>query len=1349
MTEMKKDITAVQVKAARALLGWNQLTLANRAKVAASTVADFERGKRTPVENNLDAIREALEVGGVTFTDGGATTSTQIPDPAAVLAAAGKPIQLIDATDLSQWAERKDSEGMLPQFIARLILATTGNRAAHLRFRALASIQLEGWDGVCAQHAAKDSPWLPLGTSGWELTTQRSGIRAKAEDDYKKRTDDPGDIDPQKATFVFVSLKSWPKGAAWADAKRKEGIWADVRVLDADDLVLWMGMYPSVGYWLASLLRKLPEGILPLADNWLEWRLSTRLPLTTEIVLAGRDDEAIDLLNWLRDKPTVRVIQADSPDEAVGFLYSAIDLLPEPHRGFYLMRALRVFDAATARFLGSSPSPLIIIMESEEPGLAARLAELGHHVLVAYGSAVGIADINTVLPKPPHEAFQSALVNMGIAEQEASTLTKDSVRSLAVLRRLIPSASAKIPDWAKEPISRALIPALLAGGWDESREDDRTALEKLSGMKFEEFDSLCANLTGFPDAPLRHAGSAWKVASPRDAWFRLAGMITRSDLEHFVSVVESVLGSVDPRFEMEPNERWLAGVRGAVPKHSAWLSEGVSETLLLLAMFGSRVISVRDATHYPDTIVNKLLDDADATRWYSISDELMLLAEAAPETFLSAIEKSLSRDDRPVATLFKEDGGPLMGRANHSNLLWALEILAWSPDHLTRVVEILASLDKLDPGGTWSNRPKNSLRTIFLLWSPQTFAKLHERLRVLDHLRKVDEDEAWKIMLSVLPAMHDHLTPNPRPRWRDFSVAEEEEITYPLIGEGARELATRLIKDAGGDAHRWVNLVEVMANLAPDSRSQILISLTVYAESLTEDAPRMLVWAALRHVLSHHRSFPTAQWAMPQLELDAIEVVFNKFEPKDSINRLIWLFSDAAQLISGRDLNDWSETQKEIEALRRKAIADIISTCGIEALWRIARESGNSHTAGISYGEQVEDVGESTVIVKQMLGNEEPCIKKFVHGLIAVLHYRFTIAWSIKLLDDLRQLDGKSQEIVQVLLALPSEMATWRLVDSFDSEIQIAYWQKANVYWSREDEDQTIFGVRRLIDVNRAREAIYVVVAVRHKLPSSLIIEMLDEAAKESQEQTPDPAMFQWSVSQLMRRLDESDDVPLTEIGRLEWIYLALLEHAERPPKALPKIISTNPEFFVQVLSAIFRARSEASDQSENVSEAVKALASQAYRLLESWKIVPGTTDSGIDESVLTDWVKESHRLAVNAERGAVGDVYIGRILAYAKADADGVWPDVAVRNVIELMKNDHIENGFVSAVHNKRGVTSRLPLDGGKQERGIANQYRSWADTMKFEWPRTAALLEKVARSFENSAKYHDEHAELTDWSY
>jgi transcriptional regulator with XRE-family HTH domain len=64
-------ITGEQVKAARELLGWSQMTLALEASVDQSTVWKFETGKSQASGLSASTIERTLEAAGVEFTDGG------------------------------------------------------------------------------------------------------------------------------------------------------------------------------------------------------------------------------------------------------------------------------------------------------------------------------------------------------------------------------------------------------------------------------------------------------------------------------------------------------------------------------------------------------------------------------------------------------------------------------------------------------------------------------------------------------------------------------------------------------------------------------------------------------------------------------------------------------------------------------------------------------------------------------------------------------------------------------------------------------------------------------------------------------------------------------------------------------------------------------------------------------------------------------------------------------------------------------------------------------------------------------------------------------------------------------
>jgi DNA-binding XRE family transcriptional regulator len=54
----------------RGLLDMTQIELAAGASVSKNTIVDFEKGRSTPVKNNLAAIQRVLEEAGVEFTNG-------------------------------------------------------------------------------------------------------------------------------------------------------------------------------------------------------------------------------------------------------------------------------------------------------------------------------------------------------------------------------------------------------------------------------------------------------------------------------------------------------------------------------------------------------------------------------------------------------------------------------------------------------------------------------------------------------------------------------------------------------------------------------------------------------------------------------------------------------------------------------------------------------------------------------------------------------------------------------------------------------------------------------------------------------------------------------------------------------------------------------------------------------------------------------------------------------------------------------------------------------------------------------------------------------------------------------
>jgi hypothetical protein len=152
-----------------------------------------------------------------------------------------------------------------------------------------------------------------------------------------------------------------------------------------------------------------------------------------------------------------------------------------------------------------------------------------------------------------------------------------------------------------------------------------------------------------------------------------------------------------------------------------------------------------------------------------------------------------------------------------------------------------------------------------------------------------------------------------------------------------------------------------------------------------------------------------------------------------------------------------------------------------------------------------------------------------------------------------------------------------------------------------------------------------------------------------------------------------------------------------------------------------------------------------AFRLLSAWRRIPGLdpVTGLVDQEVLEGWVREALRLLAEADRLAVGENHIGKMLAAAPPDGDGVRPPTVVRDLLESLQSDGIDEGLQVEIHNSRGATTRDPEAGGEMERELAKTFEDAAVAVRSRWPRTAAILRGLARSYEGEARTHDVSAE------
>ncbi len=1277
---------------------------------------------------------------------------------AARAARSGDPL-LVRSSDLAAWADTTDARYSLPQLIRVLVRSSSGSEAV-VDFPAFEDAQKSGWDGLVENSVR--SAYVPLGRSSWELSTE-SSPGPKAESDYQKRKSDPLGVDPKGTTYIAVTARRWAKKREWLDEKTRDGFWANVIAYDAVDLEQWLESQPDVGIWFAERIRLRPRGVQSLESFWEEFRLSTSPPMTADLILAGRDTEKERVVQWLASGAGVFRVLADSPDEALAFVAASCQRGGDAAGLDWLRRTVVATDREQVQQLVSLGERLTLGWRLDDFSLLGSLVEKGHRAVLplARGSAVtGGADID--LPRLARAQFLSALgaafPNPGGGEQdgEASFRARKCGRSITVYRRLFPSAgAAKVPVWATREEAARTIPLMLAGSWDGQNAADRRALAKLAGSEYGEVSRAVARWEGQADSPIRLVGGAWTLTAPLDAWSCLCRYVGPVDLERYREVVIEVLGENDPRLELAPGRRWFPNPFGKRFDYSDSIREGLAESLVLLAVVAEEAgaIVVPAGERLSARLVRELLGGrADRRRWASLSDVLPRLAEAAPDAFLSALEDDLRGESPCVLSLFEAEGSPLGGGDRHPHLLWALEILAWYPEYLTRSALALAKLQRLAPEIKIANRPSASLREIFCNWHRNTAASLDQRLQAIDLMVTKESGAAWALLLDLLPKFHDSSEITAGPRWR--ARPDVAPLAKAEVWQAGQAVIDRALDLAVGDAGRLSALVSGMRTWSPEQRQRLARQVEKFAETCTSVDERTRFWNGLRAFLASHRAFPKAAWSVAGAELADFERVLPKFEPSANWESKLWLFDRLVPdtpNVDERPARDW---ERDAADKRREVVLAIIEREGVEGLVRFSRRVREPALVGVAAAEAIGGAGVDEQVLDAALAHEEDCVRTFGLGFGFRRRELEGDEWSGRILNGPAFPNWPARKKSEFCLCLPAVRQTWEMVSDLGAEVERGFWGRTPVHLICYGDADAEVAVSKLLKYNRCLDAVCQAGLNPDKLADLTLVGILENAVPELARSAgvTGGVTLEYYLERIFERLRGGSAVPPETLGMLEWQYLPLLG-PDANAATLNGFLERDPSFFAKVVTYAFEPDGDGGGQdAEALAEGESAdrrrvRARMSWNLLNSWQTPPGLRpDGGLDAEVLRGWVRQARAECKALGRSRTGDDRIGRLLANVPSDGDGAWPHTVVRDLVEEAESRCLEAGICAGRFDSRGPRFRNPLEGGASEKALAKQYRGWASAVRGRWPATGRLLDSIADVYDGFGRNMDSWTERLD---
>lgn len=1258
----------------------------------------------------------------------------------------------IRARDLADWAGDAESERWMPSLL-RLLALASGAKLRSCRFLTHEETNRGGWDGMV--DAETEGFNVPAGLSAWEASKEKN-VSGKAAGDAAKRSQDAGEVVRENCTLVHATLRVWPKKKAgtkskkgktkwlssgehkqaWEKAQARAGNWKSVRVLDAEDLAAGLARAPGVALWLAQVMRRNVVGASSLLHHW--HTLSTlRSKLTPTVFLAGRSRFVERMDKWITGPAVVLEVHTWSPDDlrdaTAAWWAQRVSTNALPVSAV----ALRTFDAWS--YLIKTQMPLLLLVEDgfdlSPEQLTAATAQ-GHYVLLRTTTAQPRGE-DCVLGELGLDLLGEALRQTGIESGKAWQLARDAAGSGVVLKRLLAGRSAE-PPWARGAAGAKLAPVVLVGDWDGSSPRDRDRVAAIFGLSYLKVEALLVPWARANDPLVRRTGDRWRVAGRVDAWRWLAGNLTAEHCTRYAKVAEEVLGEINPRYGLRPDDRHFAAIRGAVPLHSRRLHRALAETLCFLSL---RAVELSGRTKMPavarGVIAKVLASAADWRLWASLDYALVFIAEAAPDLFLKTMEDDLVRSEPATAALFGQAGDSFFGDNPHVEVMWALQSLLWEPRWIARAVDILVKLAARDPGGNTSPRPLDVLHSAFAAWLPQCGLDVKGRCRMLDRVFDANPVIGWKLLSSLLPRLHYAGSKTHRPQYRTPEAANEE-VTIEEYWEQVGHITRQLVKAAGSDLKMWQTLIEEM-HFFPDDVFELILSEIRKLGGSLDLVARASLWNSLHHEVVRHQYFRKSDWAMLPPRLAKVSAVVAELEPTDPILLYGWLFGRNSLELPGTNMDTpYAEQQRLREEARVMALKKIVGAGGIELLEKFTLHVNEPNEVGyLSAKHRIWD--DAHRILPGWLEDPREKLRNFAYGYARA---RFQVeGWSW--LETLNPPGWTPATLARLSTLFPFSRATWDRIAKLGPGFTDEYWKVAHPWAGEVAATDVEYAIGEFLRLNRPVGALDALESARYgkvAVSAETVLAVL-EAVKHDYERATAAGEKRelphggHRITEVIGMLHAKADLT-TEQGRkleqLEWFYLPILE-SHGAPKLLIERVRNDPAFFIDLVAMMY-VTDETVAQRRRVerTEHESGRSRNAYRLLDSIRTLPGVTDGTMDELVFSNWISEVRRIAAERDYRRSCENQLGDMLLQSPIDPSGYWPCAGVCRLLTNCSSTEMTSAFLVAIFNNQGRpgpigrTFNPHKPNQRDEAGV--RLREYASKLDLEFPVVAQLLRQAA---------------------
>lgn len=853
-------------------------------------------------------------------------------------------------------------------------------------------------------------------------------------------------------------------------------------------------------------------------------------------------------------------------------------------------------------------------------------------------------------------------------------------------------------------------------------------------MDFNLFDSSLRELLRNKEAPVTlDDGHYWSVSNRVESFYIYKDAIFDKQLNCFKEICVDVLKQIDPRLDLDPDRRftYVEGVSNGL--YSDGLRKGIAESLAMLGVHRDKLshCSQNARDRFAASVISEIFSGADWKIWASLCDLLPIISEADPGQFLNTLEEVLHKHPDIFVTIYSNESSSFGGRTYLSGLLWALEGLAWSEKYLIRVVAVLAGLANLDPGGKWANRPINTLRAILLPWYPQTSASIDKRVSSINSIKSNYPEVTWNLLIGLLPSHAQTASNNSKPRWRNYAsdidpskvsrndyfkqVAKYSEIAFEL-GVTSFDRLKVLIQNFGNLPGKEQN------KLQEHLRSKEVLDL--------DEEQLFVLWSSLSDFIRKNRKFSKADWALDSGKLDELSDIADSLAPENPLIFYRKVFSGNELALYDPD-GSWEDQIKQLTSNREMAVKKIVEIGGLDAILRFIKNVESPYQVGLSLGRLLNKEFTNNLLPSH-LDKLEAIDVQFIGGYIWGAQMTGQWGWA----DSIAAQDWSSQMLAKFLTFMPFEALAWDRAQKWLGDSEGLYWSAVKVTPYVETDD-CIRIVPKLLKYSRPRAAIECLYYRLHKglpLDVDLTIQALLDAAHSITENSTE--LEPYNIAELIKALQHHTNSNFTLLYKVEWAYLKILSGyiGDATPKSLHKNLAYDPHFYCEMIRLVYRPKDASQDSLE--IEASSDVVTNAWRLLNDWKIPPGLNEDG--KFSFENFTKWFEVVAIETKKSGHIDIAlskIGSVLFYSPPDPSGLWILEPIARFLDARDFGGMRNGFGAEVFNSRGA--HWVDASGREEQDLASRWRLKAEKVEsLGYLNFAATLFELADSYDRDAE-------------